>query len=135
MSRILVDNSVIVKSLKGNEKALKLFRSIKDEELAINPIVFSEVVYIFMRYGKKDVNKVLDLLNSFIMLDLTKEIVKIAENYIVRFKLFPNDSLILDICKYYGFSIAILDSDFEACCKSEGIEFIGGCDVLQGDGV
>ena len=98
MSRILVDNSVIVESLKGNEKALKLFRSVKDDELAINPIVFSEVVYIFMRYGKKDVNKVLDLLNSFIMLDLTKEIVKIAENYIVRFKLFPNDSLILDIC-------------------------------------
>ena len=57
MSRILVDSSVIIESLKGNEKALELFRSIKDDELAINPIVFSEVVYIFMRYGKKDVNK------------------------------------------------------------------------------
>ena len=87
MSRILVDSSVIIESLKGNEKALELFRSIKDDELAINPIVFSEVVYIFMRYGKKVVNKVLDLLNSFIMLDLTKEIMKIAENYIAAFLL------------------------------------------------
>lgn len=126
MSRILVDSSIIIESLKGNEKALKLLSSIKDNELAINPIVFSEVVYIFMRYGKKDVSKVLELLGSFIMLDLTKEIVNIAEKYIVRFKLFPNDALILATCKYYGFSVATLDSDFEPCCNSEGIEIIGG---------
>ncbi len=125
MSRILVDSSVIIESFKNNEKALELFHSIMDDELAINPIVFSEVVYIFMRYGKKNVNKVFELLNSFIILDLTGEIVKMAESFIVKYRLFPNDALILATCKYYGFSIATLDSDFEVCCRSEGVELVG----------
>lgn len=125
MSRVFVDSSVIIESLKGNKKAVDLLHGIRDYELAINPIVFSEGVYIYMKYGKKDLDKVFELLNTFIMLDLIKEIVKIAERYIVKFKLLPNDSLILATCKFYGFSLASLDSDFRECCKAEGIELIG----------
>ncbi len=120
-----MDSSVIVECLKGNERAIDLLHSIKDFELAINPIVFSEVTYIYMKYGKKDLTKVFELLNSFIMLDLTKEIVKIAEKYVINFNLLPNDSLILATCKYYGFSLASLDSDFKDCCEAERIKFIG----------
>ncbi len=54
MSMIFIDSSVIVESLKGNEKAVELLRSLDGNPLAINPIVFSEVVYIFMKYAKED---------------------------------------------------------------------------------
>ena len=122
---IFVDSSVIVESLKGNEKAVKLLRDLEGNPLAINPVVFSEVVYIFMRYaGRTNVGKVFDLLDSFVMLDLTKEIVKIAERYILSFKLLPNDALILATCKYYGIDLASLDEDFEECCRVEGVKLI-----------
>ncbi|CAB3288334.1 Ribonuclease VapC2 [Methanocaldococcus lauensis] len=125
MSRVFVDSSVIIESLKGNNEAISLLHNIENYELAINPIVFSEVVYIYIKYGKGDLNKVFDFLNSFIMLDLTEEVVKIAEKYITKFKLLPNDSLILATCKFYGFSLASLDSDFKKCCEFEGINLIG----------
>ncbi len=64
------------------------------------------------------------MLDSFAMLDLTKEIVKTAERYILSFKLLPNDALILATCKYYGVDLASLDEDFEECCKVEGIKII-----------
>lgn len=71
-------------------------------------------------------DKVLELLNSFVMLDLTSEVVKIAEKYIMNFKMLPNDALILATCKCYSIdSLASLDSDFEVCCKAEGIKLIG----------
>ncbi|XRO76591.1 type II toxin-antitoxin system VapC family toxin [Methanocaldococcus sp. 10A] len=125
MSRVFVDSSVIIEGIKGNNDAVSLLHSIENYELAINPIVFSEVVYIYMKYGKGDLRKVFDFLDTFIMLDLTEEIVKIAEKYITKFKLFPNDSLILATCKFYGFSLASLDSDFKKCCEVEEINLIG----------
>lgn len=48
MSRVFVDSSVIVEALKGNEKAIEILRDLKSKVLVINPIVFSEVVYIFI---------------------------------------------------------------------------------------
>ena len=126
MSRVFVDSSVIVEALKGNEKAIEILRTLKNCALVINPIVFSEVVYIFIKHsGRSNLDKVLELLNSFVMLDLTGEVVRIAERYITNFKMLPNDALILATCKYYGIdSLASLDSDFEVCCKAEGIKLI-----------
>ncbi len=59
-----------------------------------------------MRYGR-DLDKVFEFLDSFVMLDLTKEVVRISKEYIIKFKLLPNDLLILATCKYYGFSFSL----------------------------
>lgn len=128
MSRIFIDSSIIIESLKGNEIAANILKQLYERGfvLMINPIVFSEVVYIFIKYsGKSKLKQLFELLNSFIMLDLSAKIVKISENFILKYGLFPNDAMILATCKFYDINfLASLDKDFEHCCNSENIKLI-----------
>ena len=46
----------------------------------------------------------------------------LAEKYIKKLKLKPNDALILATCKHYGIRYLIsLDEDFKEPCKKEGL--------------
>ncbi len=48
MSRIFLDSSILVESLKGNDSAVRIIEVLKEKEalFIINPIVFSEVTYL-----------------------------------------------------------------------------------------
>ncbi|AGK61251.1 putative nucleic acid-binding protein, contains PIN domain [Archaeoglobus sulfaticallidus PM70-1] len=148
MSRVLIDSSLLIEYFKGNPKAVEIFENLKTSPVAllINPIVFSEVSYLFLRYSTKKsrfdftpevvksskIETLFVLLNSFGILDLTKEIVILAENIMVKYGLLPNDALILATCKFYGIKYLIsLDGDFKEPCVKEGIELIESAEKLK----
>jgi len=128
MSRIFLDSSILVESLKGNDSAVKIIEALKEKEvlLVINPIVFSEVTYLFMKY-------VFSMLNSLAMFDVNAETVSIAEELMLNYNLLPNDALILATCKYYGIKyLASLDTDFEKVCEAEKINLINNPEKQEG---
>ncbi|MCD6494060.1 MAG: PIN domain-containing protein [Archaeoglobaceae archaeon] len=128
MSRIFLDSSILVESLKGNDSAVKIIEALKEKEvlLVINPIVFSEVTYLFMKY-------VFSMLNSLAMFDVNAETVSIAEELMLNYNLLPNDALILATCKYYGIKyLASLDTDFEKVCEAEKINLINNPEKAGG---
>ena len=55
MKDLLIDNSLIVEYFKGSERAVELFESFENEDLAlyITETVFSEVMYLLLGYFSK----------------------------------------------------------------------------------
>jgi hypothetical protein len=129
MNRVFIDSSILVEYLKDNPEAVEIFEKIENLQviLFINPVVFSEVSYLFLKYPslrqkKSDLKKLFELLNSFGMLELAKEAVVLAQDFMASYDLFPNDALILATCKFFGINYLIsLDGDFRKGCKDEGI--------------
>ncbi|MDK2877238.1 MAG: uncharacterized protein PWQ22_1648 [Archaeoglobaceae archaeon] len=121
MSKIFLDSSILVESLKGKDLAVSIIEVLmkKGALLVINPIVFSEVAYIFMKYaGKSRLKDLFSLLNSLAIFDVNAESVLIAEDLMLNYNLLPNDALILAACKYYGIKyLASLDSDFKTSAR------------------
>ena len=136
MSRIFLDSSILVESLKGNGSTVKIMEILGKKEvlLAINPIVFSEVTYLFMKYaGKSRMKELFSMLNSLAMLEVNAETVLIAEELMLDYNLLPNDALILATCKYYGIKyLASLDSDFERVCELEKITLVNSPKIAGG---
>lgn len=142
INKVFIDSSVIVEALKGNEYAVAILKSVAEKEdiaLMINPIIFSECTYIFMKYAygsrsrssyrlqdyKTNLARLFDLLNSFTMLDVNTSIVRVAQDYIQRLNMLPNDALILATCNYYGINTIIsLDSDFIEPCRNVSIRLL-----------
>lgn len=139
VSKAFIDSSVIVEALKGNDDAVAILKRIAERDdimLMINPIVFSESTYIFIKYAslsRSKLNKLarfFDLLNSFIMLDLDSSMVRVAQDYIQRMNMLPNDALILATCTLSSIDLLIsLDGDFREPCRSTGIRLI---DTVEG---
>ncbi len=102
--------------------------------LVINPIVVSEVTYLFMKYaGKSRMRELFSMLNSLAMFEVSAETVSIAEKLMLDYSLFPNDALILETCKYHGIKyLASLDSDFERVCEVEKITLINNSEIAGG---
>ncbi len=128
MSRIFLDSSILVESLKGNDSAVRIIEVLKEKEalFIINPIVFSEVTYLFIKYaGKSRMRELFLMLNSLAMFEVGAETVSIAEELMLNYNLLPNDALILATCKYYGIKyLASLDTDFERVCEAEKVTLI-----------
>ena len=136
MSRIFLDSSILVESLKGKDLAVEIIETLREKEalLVINPIVFSEVTYLFMKYaGKSRMRELFSMLNSLAMFEVSAETVSIAEKLMLDYSLLPNDALILATCKYHGIKyLASLDSDFERVCEVEKITLINNSEIAGG---
>ena len=145
MRSSLVDSSVIIEALKGNPVAKRLLQSIENDPKFINPIIFSEVLFVFLKLvtGKsyltlrgnpEAIEKHRDKLgkvylyprDNFSELPLTEEIEEKAFEFILNYGLLSNDALILSTAKFYGLALATLDEDFLFPASSEGIEVITG---------
>ncbi|MDI3497206.1 type II toxin-antitoxin system VapC family toxin [Archaeoglobus sp.] len=136
MSRIFLDSSVLVESLKGKDFAIEIIEVLRGKEalLVVNPIVFSEVTYLFMKYGGKSrLRELFSMLNSLAIFEVNAESVSIAEKLILDYNLLPNDALILATCKYYGIKyLASLDTDFEKACEAEKVTLINSPETAGG---
>jgi len=131
--RVLVDSNVIIELLSGNERVRKKLRElVKEHQLAINPIIFSEVAFQLIaakyveekgRYSafdiKRELKKNVELLeyykafySNFLLgglmqgdltvLEVDEETVKIANGLIEEHRLLPNDALILATALKFG---------------------------------
>jgi predicted nucleic acid-binding protein len=131
--RVLVDSNVIIELLRGNEKVKKKLKElVKGHQLAINPIIFSEVAFQLIatkyveekgRYSAFDVKRELKkneelleyyrafytnfLLGGLMQGDLTvlevdEETMKIANELMEKHRLLSNDALILATALKFG---------------------------------
>ena len=141
----MVDSSVIIEALKGNPVAKRVLQSIENDPKFINPIIFSEVLFVFLKLvtGKsyltlrgnpKEIEKHRDKLekaylylrDNFSELPLTEEIEERAFEFVLNYGLLPNDAIILSTAKFYGLALVTLDEDFLFPARSEEVEVITG---------
>ncbi|MEM0332582.1 MAG: type II toxin-antitoxin system VapC family toxin, partial [Archaeoglobaceae archaeon] len=103
-----------------------------EERLYRNAIVYSEVLYVFIKLktGKKsyeirsqpkiiesseqELQKLFEFLNLAHSLPITEEVEMISASLMKEYGLLPNDALIAATCKHYGIrKIATFDEDFK----------------------
>ncbi len=132
-----IDSNIIIESLKeeGLKEAYDIMNLLMNMNLLpfVNFVVLNEAVFI-LHYKKKllELEEVLDFLNSFIKLPLNELIEELAVSYMRKYKLKPNDALILATCKHYEIPYLIsLDSDFKKACKKEGIVLVDSVEKLK----
>jgi len=133
MNGVFIDSNIFLKLLEGDSKVKNNFiRLTLENKLFRNTIVYSEVVYVFLRLstGKKsfelknmpaliqsksnELKKVEALLNLAETLPLNSVIEKDSMHFVIEYGLLPNDALIAAACKYHDINkIATLDEDFE----------------------
>ncbi len=149
-NKIFIDSSIFIENFKGNSVAKEILEiSIDKFEIYINSIVFSEVIFKLMaiKSGKsaltirsqktvssimKELNDYSSLLLLFNVLGENKEILKISLDFMQKYNLLTNDSLILSTCKYYNIpKLASLDKDFENAAINENIKLIKNADDLR----
>ncbi|ATZ61584.2 MAG: type II toxin-antitoxin system VapC family toxin [Methanosarcinales archaeon Met12] len=124
---------MFLKILEGNlEIRNKFLELCKDEKVFRNSIVYSEVVYVFLKLvtGKssfelkkepevikskaQELEKVEALINIAENLPISNVIEEEARWIVQQYGLLPNDALIAATCKHYGIKkIATFDSDFK----------------------
>ena len=133
--KFFIDSNIFIESFKENglqeaDKILKEIIQNLDNHLAffINAVVFSEVSYHLIIKGKaKEQHKkyVETLLLTLEWKSITRNIGELALKLMHKYKLRPNDALILATCKHYKIPYLIsLDTDFENACAEEGITLI-----------
>jgi len=132
MNGVFIDSNVILLHLAGNKKAKEILKMCERKEIEgyVNSIVFSEVLYNFIKivthlkpFQLKRAKKIVasvqfsdirDIFDLFHILEINREILEISLETINTYGLLPNDALIAATCKYYGISrIATFDEDFE----------------------
>ncbi|MDK2915084.1 MAG: hypothetical protein PWQ79_1999 [Thermococcaceae archaeon] len=145
MRRYLVDSSVVLEALRGNPQAKELLESLEDNPKFINPIIFSEVLFVFLKQitGKSYLtlrNNVREikahedkieklyrfLRDNFVELPITEEISDMAFGFLKKYGLLPNDAIILATAKFYELSLVSMDSDFKRASTGEGVECVCG---------
>ncbi|ASJ06990.1 type II toxin-antitoxin system VapC family toxin [Thermococcus pacificus] len=143
MKGVLLDTSILIEHFKGNLKARNVLLSLMDSDvvLFINPIVFSEVVYLLLGFysgvsprslkGKPEklpgeLDLVFESLEEYAFVELGEKTSRIARDLIRKYAMLPNDALILATCIEHGFSLATLDEDFKAPAGKEGVPIITG---------
>ncbi len=152
--KIFIDSNIFIEYFKDNPEAVKLFESvfrITDVKLYINEIVYSEVTYVFIKtvsgksYYELKKNKRLvvqhgsNFLNIFLpifkyvkFLMINEDIIRLANEYIIKYGLLPNDALILATCKFYEMEFLLsLDEDFQEPCKKEKFSLISNIRLLE----
>jgi len=130
MNGVFIDSSVFLDFLEGKEKAKILLEEYSGLEGCINDVVFSEVVFVYIKAetGKKsyelkkqpdlvksvELNDLVELLGRYRTLDVGEAVKSEAERLITKYGLLPNDALIAATCKHYGIrKIATFDPDFK----------------------
>jgi predicted nucleic acid-binding protein len=130
MNGVFIDSSVFLDFLEGKEKAKTLLEEYSGLEGCINDIVFSEVLFVYIKAetGKKsyelkkqpelvksvELNDIVELLGRYRTLDVGEAVKSGAAGFIKKYGLLPNDALIAATCKHYGINkIATFDPDFE----------------------
>jgi predicted nucleic acid-binding protein len=130
-----VDSNVIIEGLKGNKKANEIFKQFLDSEIkiAINPIVYSEVIYKLTYKHLFDLEEIHDILiKSSYILAINYFIINFSYDLMKKYNLKPNDALILATCKHYNIKYLIsLDEDFKKPCEKEGIVLIDSAEKLK----
>ena len=133
--KVFFDSSIFIKYLAGIEDAKKLIDRVERGEWRgyTSDVVISEVAYGYLRlalnvpryrlrdYVVKYIDRVRELLEQdvyslfidFEHLPISVGIDRLLE-YIVSYKLLPNDALIVATCRTYGIdTIATFDKDFK----------------------
>lgn len=124
MKRYLVDSSVILETLRGNSQAKELLESNENVPKFINSIIFSEVLFVFLKqvtgksyltlrnnvgeikaHGDKIEKLHLFLRDNFAELPITEEISNMAFGFLNKYGLLPNDAIILATAKFYELSL------------------------------
>jgi len=133
MNGVFIDSNIFLKILEGDITTKNMLLKLNSEKkLFRNTIVYSEVLYVFLRLstGKKSfeikkipelirskcpqLKKVSSLLEIAENLSITTAVEKISADFIQEYGLLPNDALIAATCKHYEIKrIATLDSDFK----------------------
>jgi len=132
MNGVFIDSNVILNHLRDDESSTEILKKIQREEIKgyINQIVFSEVLYIYMKYVTKEksyklkknpeivknikIRDVVALFDLFEFLHFDRSILKLTRDVITTYGLLPNDALIAATCKFYGIKdIATFDNDFK----------------------
>jgi len=145
MRSFLVDSNVFIEALKGNPEAEKILTRLfhSDARVFINDVVFSEVMYHFIRIrvgsyweAKKNPETVAKTVGEFeeivlpllaipdfleVNYDVSTRALRLSKTY----GLLPNDSIILATAEYYGIDALVsLDGDFRRACEGEGIVLV-----------
>jgi len=149
--KIFLDSNIFTEHFKGNKKATAFLKGLIGEELYINEVVYSEVAYITIRIlsgkpypdlkkdrklvgsaGKKFIEMVYPTLNLADFLEIDRDVVGLANKFIQKYGLLPNDALILATCRKYELdALASLDTDFQDACKKEGLALISDVKDLE----
>ncbi len=142
MKGVFLDTSILLEHFKGNPKAKDILLRLMDSDvvLFINPIVFSEVVYLLLGFysgisprslkGKPEklpqkIDLVFEALEEYAFVELGEKTSHIAKDLIRKYAMLPNDALILATCMEHGFSLVTLDDDFKLPAGKEGVPLIG----------
>ncbi|WP_029520205.1 PIN domain-containing protein [Persephonella sp. IF05-L8] len=136
-----VDSNIFIESFKQNyqkeaKDILNIIFSDKNNDYYINELVFDEV-YFHLIIKNKIRNSykeelLFELLNLFSFLESKKEIIQIARNYIVNFRLRTHDALILATVKFYEVNFLIsFDSDFVDIAAKENIKIVSNAAKLK----
>ncbi|HEC56824.1 MAG TPA: type II toxin-antitoxin system VapC family toxin [Candidatus Syntrophoarchaeum butanivorans] len=110
MNGVFIDSNVFLEFLKGEEKAKVLLEKYLGPEGCINDIVFSEVLFVYIKAetgresyelkGRPELMKsveldhIFELLGRYRMLDVGEVVASEAGDLIRKYGLLPNDALI-----------------------------------------
>ena len=140
--KILLDTSVLIEYIKGSRtKLLESLINNEKNKLYINDIVYSEFMFHFLSVisgkspftlkKKNEISNLLlkydpiEFLENFIIVPISEETIKLSYEYMKKYNLLPNDSLILATCKIQELdAIASFDSDFVEVVKREDLMLI-----------
>jgi len=139
--KIFLDSSLLIEFEKQTKTDLMEALLESENQLFINPIVFSEYVYQLLgiiggrspmsicESGK--INETLSLhdtktfLSGFQVLPIPDGALTLSLDFMKKYNLLPNDAIILASCKLQDVSVvASHDSDFFKACAAEGIRLI-----------
>lgn len=121
---ILLDTDALIEYIRGNEDMQKVFDSITDKYVYINPIIKAEVQSACV--GKAELNKINNFLDSIPIFNLdieTSEIFsQLFEKYTLSHKCKVPDTLIAAMCIRYDMHLFTLNKkDFSYI---EGLKLI-----------
>jgi uncharacterized protein len=137
---IFVDSSILIEYIKG--KGITFLNEMVDNHILLtNQIVASEFLYKYIgialqksplsakesseiksAFTNNIADEILKILNY---LPGNEKITKTAIEYMKKYNLLPNDSIILSTCKENNIQyLATYDSDFIGPCKNENISIL-----------
>ncbi len=125
--KCIIDSNIIIENYKSNQKAVDIIQYLSDNNFIIyvNPVVISEVTYILIKKKKKKIQTLKNELLEFNILNINKRILEIAFLFMEKYKLMPNDAIILASCSKHNIkNLASLDTDFIIPCRQENINLI-----------